>query len=162
MSEASANRRNYFGDEYSVKSGRPEGSSRVSFVADERVSKSRKTRSASGRDQNYSRHEYGPESQTKIRKDKRTGELYEERSTRKRRDSSTSDRFSKGAAISTGAAVTGLAAAASHRKRSNSPKKRYYSKRLSPNHSFVDLSVTDSGALGFRSFFTSASANQKK
>ena len=162
MSEAAANRRNDFGDEYSVKSGRPEGSSRVSFVADERVSKSRKTRRSSGDDQIYSPQDYGRESDTKIRKDRRTGDLYEESSSRRRRDSSASTKFSKGAAISAGVAATSLAAAAGHRNRSNSPKKRYYSKRVSPNHSFVDLSATNSGALGLGSFFTSSSANQRK
>jgi hypothetical protein len=163
MSEAAINRKNDFDDTYSVKSGRPEGASRVSFAADERVSKSRRTRRSSVDDQSYSRHDSRRESDTKIRKDRRTGELYEERSSQ-RRDSNASDRFSKGAAISAGVAAAGLVAAASHRNRSrsNSPKKRYYSKRVSPNHSFVDLSASNSGALGFGSFFSSPSANKRK
>ena len=51
MSEAVANRKNNFDDTYSVKSGRPEGSTRVSFAADERVSRSRRTKYSSGVDQ---------------------------------------------------------------------------------------------------------------
>ena len=162
MSEAAANRRNDVGDDYSVKSGRPEALSRVSFAADERVSESRRTKHSSVVDQTYSRQDSRRENETKIRKDRRTGELYEERSSRRRRDSSTSDKFSKGTAISAGVAAAGLAAAASRRKRSNSPRKRYYSKRVSPNHSYVDLSATKSGAVGFGSFFSSPSANQRK
>jgi hypothetical protein len=162
MSEAVANRKNNFDDTYSVKSGRPEGSTRVSFAADERVSRSRRTKYSSGVDQSYSRQDSRRDNETKIRKDKKTGELYEERSFRRRRDSSVSDGLSKGAAISTSVAAAGLAAAAGRRNRSNSPKKRYYSKRVSPNHSFVDLSATNSGTLSFGSFFSSPSANQRK
>ena len=159
LAENVAKRRDDFDDTYSVKSGRPEARSRVSFVEQD----------ASLRRRRHSSPEKFSET-TRLRNDKRTGEPNERKTSRPRRDSSGSDRFSKGAAISTGIAAAGLAGIAAsgrrNRSRSQSPKKRgkYYSKRISPNHSYVDLSATQLGTPlgGIGSFFTSPSANKRE
>ena len=105
--------------------------------------------------------------ETKFRKDKQTGELYEEQRSRRRwssRSSSGSDTqpvLQRGAALSAGVLAAG-AKEKDRRKRSRSPKRRYYHKRVSPRHSYVDLSNTVSGGAGIGSFFTSPSANRQK
>ena len=159
LAENVAKRRDDFDDTYSVKSGRPDARSRVSFVEEDTSSRRRR----------HSSPEKFSET-PRLRKNKRTGELYEDKTPRHRRDSSGSDHFSKGAAIGTGIAAAGLAGMAAsarrNRSRSQSPKKRgkYFSKRISPNHSYVDLSATQSGTAigGIGSFFTSPSANKRE
>ncbi|KIW71739.1 hypothetical protein PV04_03874 [Phialophora macrospora] len=163
MGEAIYKQRHDFDDTYPVKSGRPANQSRVSFHDEpqyERYGDVRLQRRDSDRKSNKvknSSHE-------------------EKRRTRRSRSSSSSSSshgVSRGAAMSVGGAVAGAAmgAAALDRKsrrqsrsRSRSPtsRRRYYSKRVSPMHSYVDLSTTNDGPGGLLGFFTSPSANTKK
>lgn len=94
-----------------------------------------------------------------------------ERRTQSSRNSSSTSSSDSQPAMPNGAvlgAAVGAAVIASDqkdkgsRKRSQSPKKRYYHKRVSPGHSYVDLSKTVSGGAGIGSFFSSPSANRLK
>ena len=155
-----------FDDTYSVKSGRPANRSRVSFKEDgDRYTTRRKSKYGSNEDVRLERRESG-------RKSRKEEERYEKQSSRRRGSSSSSSThgMSRGAALSLGAGAAGLAmgvAAAQERRksrsRSRSPSKRkksYYSKTISPTHSYVDLNATKTGALGLGGFF-SPSANKK-
>lgn len=156
-----------FDDTQSVKSGRPLNRSRVSFQ-DEEVGRSHRSRRHSPpEDARVQRHDSTRKSSmTTRRRDRRSPG---------RRDSSpspSSRRGSRGAAISavTGAAALAMGAASGgkvpqRRSRSRSPspaQKIYYSKRVSPMHSYVDLSATNTAPGGIASFFTSPSANKGK
>lgn len=161
-----------FDDTYSVKSGRPFAASRVSFQGEETTSTSKSKQRYSSTEDLRESHEKRRESQfseTTRRRDKH-------RSRRRDSSSSSSSRgLSRGAALSTGIGAAGLAVGAAalnnklrrdsrDRSRSRSPpsRKKYYSKRVSPMHSYVDLSTTNSGPTGLVGFFTSPSANKKK
>ncbi|RMZ92618.1 hypothetical protein DV736_g177, partial [Chaetothyriales sp. CBS 134916] len=127
--------RNDFDDTYSVQSGQPASRSRVSF--------------ADNQDGNWSRKNgtYRPtdddrrlERRDSDRKSRRDDGVYEKRSSRRRDSSSES------------------------RSRTPSPSRRgkgYYSKRISPQHSYVDLTTTNPGPLGLGRFF-SPSTNKRK
>ena len=150
IGEAAFKQKHDFDDTYSVKSGRPDNRSRVSFKEDDTYT---------------SRVERG-DSKGKSRRD---GERYEKRASRRRDSSSSSSSqgISRGNALGVAAGATGLAmgAEALHRRqsrnRSRSPSKRkYYSKRVSPRHSYVDLSATSSAQAGLAGFF-SPSSNKK-
>ena len=163
VGEAVYKQQHDFDDAYSIKSGRPTNQTRVSFQdapQEERYGDVRLQR----RDSDLTRRRSDVSSQ----QDKR----------RRRRSSSSSSKSSlhgrsRGTAMSTGAAAAGLAIGAAaldrqsrhrNRSRSRSPtsKKKYYSKRVSPMHSYVDLSTTNDGPSGLVGFFTSPSANAKK
>lgn len=162
-----------FDDTYSVQSGRPFAANRVSFQGEETRSTTRSKQRYSSTDDLRDSHEKGSKSQssgTTRRRDKH-------RSRRRDSSASSSSRgISRGAALSTGLGAAGLAMGAvalnkksrresggRSRSRSRSPpsKKTYYSKRVSPMHSYVDLSTTNSGPTGVAGFFTSPSANKK-
>ncbi|KAJ9612632.1 hypothetical protein H2200_004229 [Cladophialophora chaetospira] len=152
-----------FDDGHSAKLGRPANQSRVSF-------------------QDEPQHErYGDvrlQRRNSDRKSSNTEKASRKDKHRRRRSSSSSSNssphgVSRGIVMSTGAAAAGLAVAAAaldkkprrrSRSRSRSPtsKKKYFSKRVSPMHSYVDLSTTNDGPSGLMGFFTSPSANTKK
>lgn len=164
-----------FDDTYSVKSGRPAAASRVSFQDEETRSTTRSKYYSSTEDLRGSsrRATESKPSKTTRRQDKRGS---------RRRDSSSSSSshgISRGAALSAGVGAAGIAMGAAalnkklqrdsgrrsrSRSRSHSPpsRKTYYSKRVSPMHSYVDLSTTSSGPTGITGFFTSPSANMRK
>ncbi|EXJ63233.1 hypothetical protein A1O7_03680 [Cladophialophora yegresii CBS 114405] len=163
VGEAMYKQRHDFDDTYSVKSGQPVNQSRVSFHDEpqyERYGDVRLQRRDSDR---------------KTKKSEKSSHKEKPRRRRSRSSSSSSSShgISRGAAMSAGAAVAGAAmgAAALDRKtrpqsrsRSRSPtsRERYFSKRVSPMHSYVDLSATNEGRGGLFGFFTSPSANTKK
>jgi hypothetical protein len=155
-----------FDDTYSVRTGHPVESQTFRRKGNS-LSITRQEKIPSREDASLHRHSSHRAAQTRIRKDGRTGELYEERKPRRRRSSasnSSSDThhaLQKGAAMSAGIFATGVTGT-DHRKRSRSPEKRYYHKRVSPRHSYVDLSNTASGGAGIVSFFSSPSANRRK
>ncbi len=143
------------------ESGRPTNQSRVSFqeepqhdrYGDVRLQRRNSDRKLSKADRSS-------------RKDK-----HHRRRSSSSSSNSSSHNISRGTVMSTGAAAAGLAVAAAtldkkprRRSRSRSPtsKKKYYSKRVSPMHSYVDLSTTNEGSGGLMGFFTSPSANSKK
>ncbi|ETN40173.1 uncharacterized protein HMPREF1541_04449 [Cyphellophora europaea CBS 101466] len=158
-----------FDDTYSVRTGqinteRPANRSRVSFQEDD-------WKQSASRGVNFSKEEFRDERRGSERKSKskRVDESSEKRRTRRRRSSSSSSSsngISKTAALGLGAAglAAGAAVASQHRSRSRSPSKRkkgYYSKRISPKHSYVDLNDTKTGTFGLGQFF-SPSQNEKK
>ena len=164
IGKAVYNQKNDFDDTYSVKSGRPTNRSRVSFKEeDERFS----ARTYSNTSQNNA----ALERRDSARKSRRDSERYEKRSSRRRDSSSgsSSHGMSKTTAMGIGAAGIAIGTAAAHerrksRSRSRSPIKRkrsYYHQRISPRHSYVDLSTTNQGPLGLGGFF-SPSSNKKK
>lgn len=151
LGEAVFKQRHDFDDTYSVKSGRPDARSRVSFKEDDHYTSRVERRDSK-------------------RKSRRDDDRYEKKSSR-RRDSSSSSAshgVSRGNALGIAAGATGLAmgAEALHRRRSRSRSRspsmrKYYSKRVSPRHSYVDLSATTSAGAGLAGFF-SPSSNKKK
>ncbi|KAI1617415.1 hypothetical protein EDD36DRAFT_424075, partial [Exophiala viscosa] len=156
-----------FDDNQSVKTGRPINRNRVSFQ-DEEFGRSRRSRRYSSSSDAYK------QKHDSDRKTSKTSERHN-RSSARRRDSNSSPpslHASRGVAISTAAGAAALAVGASSadkssRRRSRSrsrspPKKPYYSKRVSPMHSYVDLSATNTGPGGIASFFSSPSANKKR
>ncbi|ETI22903.1 hypothetical protein G647_04697 [Cladophialophora carrionii CBS 160.54] len=163
VGEAMYKQRHDFDDTYSVKSGHPVNQSRVSFHDEpqyERYGDVRLQRRDSDR---------------KTKKSEQASHKEKPRRRRSRSSSSTSSShgISRGAAMSAGAAVAGAATGAAaldrktrprSRSRSRSPtsRRRYYSKRVSPMHSYVDLSATNDAPGGLFGFFTSPSANTKK
>jgi hypothetical protein len=155
-----------FDDTYSVQTGHP-NDSQLSLGRSQRRSSGRKGESFSRDSPSVHQSTSHRSTETRIRKDKATGELYEERIRRKTRTSSPNSSSASHHGLATGAAL-GASIAASRssekgrRKRSRSPKKRYYSKRVSPNHSYVDLSSTAAGSAAIGSFFSSPSANRRK
>lgn len=152
-----------FDDAHSAKLARPTNQSRVSF-------------------QDEPRHErYGDvrlQRRNSDRKLSKSDKMSHKNEHRRRRSSSSSSNLSshgisRGTVMSTGAAAAGLAVAAAaldkkprrrSRSRSRSPtsNRKYFSKRVSPMHSYVDLSTTNNGPGGLMGFFTSPSANAKK
>ena len=151
LGEAAFKQKYDFDDTYSVKSGRPTNRSRVSFKEEDQYS----TR---------------VERRDSRRKSRRDDERYEKRSSRRRDSSSSSSAHgtSRGnvLGVATGAAGLAMGAEALHRRRSRSrsrspSKRKYYSKRVSPRHSYVDLSATSSGAAGLTGFFSPSSNNKK-
>ncbi len=155
-----------FDDTYSVRTGQL-NESQLSLAKTERRSSSRKEKSFSQEGAPLHRSSSHRSAKTGIRKDKVTGELYEERKSQHRRSSSSTASSDSHHAIGRGAAMSaGTVASERHdrrrRKRSRSPKKRYYHKRVSPRHSYVDLSNTAPGGPGIGSFFSSPSANRRK
>ena len=164
LGEAIYKQKNDFNDTYSVKSGRPINRSRVSFKDDEdRRSNRSQNRYSSAEDL---RHDH----QDALREGRKDEGRLTKRPSRRRSSSSSSGGISRGAALSIGAGATGLAMAGAasdrrrrSRSRSRSPaKKKYYSKRVSPQHSYVDLRTSDTGSFGLKTFFNSPSANQRK
>ncbi|KAK4941853.1 hypothetical protein LTR10_018329 [Elasticomyces elasticus] len=156
-----------FDETLSVKSGRPINRSRVGFQ-DEESGRSRRSRRYSSED------EARKQKYDTVRKTSKTSERHD-RSGAHRHDASSSPSSrhgSRGAAISTaagaaalavGAASAGISSRRRSRSRSRSPsKKSYYSKRVSPMHSYVDLSATNTAPGGIASFFSSPSANKKR
>lgn len=153
-------RKNDFDDTYSVKTGRMSSDrlpdrSRVNFQDEDRASASRGV--------TFSQEGARPD-----RKDKREERKSDKRRSRRRSSSSSSSSngISKTAALGLGAAglAAGAAVASRRRSRSHSPSKRkkgYYSRRISPKHSYVDLNDTKTGASGFGQFF-SPSQNDKR
>lgn len=151
-----------FDDTYSVKSGRPANQSRVSFQDEP---------------------SYAPPSED-IRRTSKGNKSFSKKTSRRRSSSSSSSASSsrgipRGAALSVVSGVhSGIPSLVNdrpwreatdwkgHRRtrsRSRSPtKKKYFSKRVSPMHSYVDLNTTNSGPGGLVGFFTSPSANEKK
>ena len=143
-----------FDDPLLAKSSQPGNQSRVSF-------------------QDEPQHErYGDVRLQKRESDRRSSRVekssHRERRHRRRSSSSSANSsnngISRGAAMSVGAAAAGLAIGAAaldkkptHRSRSRSrsptSKRKYYSKRVSPMHSYVDLSSTIDGPGGMMGFF---------
>lgn len=164
IGEAMYKSKHDFDDTYSVRSGRPINQSRVSFQDDERSYQRRSQRYTPSEGPHRRDHDIS-HSSSKVH-----SQSQRRRSTRRDSSSSSSSRgVSRGAAFRVAAAgAAGLAMGAadsgrSRRDRSRSPKqKRYYSKRVSPMHSYVDLSTTNEGTGGLLGFFTSPSANKKK
>ncbi|KAK5065388.1 hypothetical protein LTR84_001226 [Exophiala bonariae] len=161
-----------FDDTYSVKSGRPFTASRVSFQGEEMRSTSKSKQRYSSTEDLRGSHEKRRESHSNEATRRR-----DKHSSRRRESSSSSSShgISRGVALSTGIGAAGLAMGAAalnkksrrdsrDRSRSRSPpsRKKYYSKRVSPMHSYVDLSTTNSGPTSVAGFFTSPSANKKK
>lgn len=162
LGETLYNSKHGFDDTYSVKSGRP--------IAQQRTSYSRRddygvqNRHASREDLHLSRKS------SQGRLDRRR-EDYNGSGRRRQSSTSSVEGLSRGnvASVAVGAAALGAAAEVAHRRRSRSRSKerppgrqKYYSKRVSPQHSYVDLTATQQGTTGFGSFFSSPSANQKK
>lgn len=162
--------RHDFEDTHSVKSGHPVTRSRVSFQDEIQYQTTIRPYPAS-EDARPHRLDSG----------RRTvkGSMSSEYPKHRRRRSSTSSsssssqRGSHTGALSAGMAATGLAIGASalnrksrhrskSRSRSPSPRQAYFSRRVSPMHSYVDLTTTNDGPGGLVGFFTSPSANQKK
>ncbi|KPI41412.1 uncharacterized protein AB675_9281 [Cyphellophora attinorum] len=154
IGQALYDRKHDFDDTYSVKTGQPYSShpanrSRVSFQEDV---------ATSSRGLSLSKEEDRSKGRSSRRKD-------EKRRSRRRNSSSSSSSngISKTAALGLGTAGIAAGLAASSRPRSRSPSKRkgYYSKRISPKHSYVDLNDTSAGTFGFNQF-RSPSQNDKK
>ncbi|KAK5374594.1 hypothetical protein LTR20_000884 [Exophiala xenobiotica] len=154
-----------FDDTYSVKSGQPANQNRVTFQDGASSYQRKSRRYPSTEDVRLQ----GPNTSRR----KSNGNGHTGKGNTRRRDSSSSSSshgISKGAAISTAAGAAGLAMGAAsvedklRRRRSRSPssKKRYYSRRVSPMHSYVDLSATNEKSGGLVGFFTSPSANKRK
>ena len=168
MNEAITNKNKDFDDSYSVKTGRPVNESRVSFATEDRNYPA---------EERYSSREDLPSSpkgsrrnrDTKLHRDATMGKLYEGRSTprAKRRESGpasgTWEDRSRGSAISIGMPGASIVGASSdHGRQSTWPESRYYAKRVSPQHSYVELGTTEKASQGFASFFTSPSANKRR
>ncbi|OAL27070.1 hypothetical protein AYO20_09878 [Fonsecaea nubica] len=149
-----------FDDTYPVKSGRPVNQSRVSFQAEQPF-----PRDNDAGFQDPKR--VGRSSVSSTQRRHRAGRSSSSSS------SSSSHAVSRGGVLSAGMGAAGVAVGAaalgaeSRRQRENrsrSPRsgRRYFSKRVSPMHSYVDLSTTNDGPGGLMGFFTSPSANSKK
>ena len=161
VGQAMYDRRHDFDDTYSVKTGqpystRPENRSRVSFQ--EEIS-------TTSRGVNFSKED---SRERRSEKKGRSGESSNGKRRSRRRSSSSSNSsngISKVTALGLGAAgvAAGAALVGRRRSRSRSPSKRkgYYSKRISPKHSYVDLNDTTAGSVGFNQFW-SPSQNEKK
>ena len=152
IGEAISNRKNDFDDTYSVKSGRPSTRSRVSFREEQDRYSDQRTYSASDTTSFRRRDKSHPD-----RKDD-NGYGYVE----------SPGPISKGAVLSTGIAGVAVSSVMAvkeqkrgqrRRKSSDSP---YYHRQVSPRHSYVDLSATKNGSVGFGEFFSSPSANKKR
>lgn len=108
----------------------------------------------------------GEPSSSRIRTDGANAEYYERRKSKRRSSGSSTSSSESKLARAAGAAVVGGAIASGlrgerRRKRSQSPKKKYHHHKVSPRHSYVDLSTT-AGAPGLGSFFSSPSDNRRK
>ena len=164
IGQAVYKQKNDFDDTYSVKSGRPANRSRVSFKENDEHFSARTYSNTSQNTTALERRDSG-------RKSRYDSEQYEKRSSRRRDSSSDSSShgMSKTTVMGIGAASIAVGAAAARerrrsRSRSRSPIKRkrsYYHQRISPRHSYVDLSTTNQGSLGLGGFF-SPSSNEKK
>lgn len=150
VGEAIYKRNHDFDDTYSVKSGRPVNQSRVSFQDEpqyERYGDVRLSRRGSDRSIN------------------KTAKISQKSDDRRRRYSSSSSSTSSSRRSSR---AHGAASEKKSRRRSKSrtpsptARRKYFSKRVSPMHSYVDLSATNDGPGGLIGFFTSPSANQKR
>ncbi|EXJ75511.1 uncharacterized protein A1O5_00017 [Cladophialophora psammophila CBS 110553] len=163
LGEAMVNQKHGFDDTYSVKSGRPVNQSRVSFQEE----------------QKFQRYQDGQFERHNSRYRAGRGKISSPKEGRRNRRSSSSSssssyhRISRGAALSTGIGAAGVAVDAAplgaksrrrsqSRSRSPTSKRKYFSKRVSPMHSYVDLSTTNDGPGGLMGFFTSPSANTRK
>ncbi|OQV07384.1 hypothetical protein CLAIMM_11827 [Cladophialophora immunda] len=164
LGQAITKQKHDFDDTYSVKSGRPVNQSRVSFQEEQQFQRYD--------DAGFER----PQSRQRASRSKTSST---QRGHHGRRSSSSSSNsssrpISHGAALSAGLGAAGVAVGAAalnagfrrrskSRSRSPSSRKKYFSKRVSPMHSYVDLSATnDAAAGGLLSFFTSPSANSRK
>ena len=165
VGQALYNSKHDFDDTYSVKSGKPIVQQRTSYSRHGEVRSH--SRHASQEDLRLQRKG----SRTKL--DRRSPDLEPRNHRRRRSSSSSAEGLSRGNVMSVGASAAGLAVAAelAHRRRSRSrsrsrerpsARRKYFSKRVSPNHSYVDLTTTKQGTAGIASFFSSPSANQKK
>ncbi|KIW98356.1 uncharacterized protein Z519_00016 [Cladophialophora bantiana CBS 173.52] len=163
LGEAVVNQKHGFDDTDSVKSGRPVNQSRVSFQEEQKFQ-----RYQDGQfERQHSRHRAGRGKISSAKEGRRNRRSSSSSST------SSNHRISRGAALSAGVGAAGLAAGAAtlgrksrrrsqSRSRSPSSKRKYFSKRVSPMHSYVDLSTTNDGPGGLMGFFTSPSANTRK
>jgi len=152
-----------FDDSFSVKSGQRTSQNRVSFAEDEQgYSVVEKVRKSSTKD-------VRPVYQHEGQKIGRANKKAEKASSRRSSSSSLSSRGGSSAtALGLGAAAGFLAGAAiddyagrPSRSGSRGSKEEYYSKRVSPRHSYVNITTPKSGPLGLGNFF-SPSANVKK
>lgn len=161
-----------FDDMYSVKSGQPIDQSQLD-VHDRDVGHSRRARRHSSSED--LRNQRNERRRTKGKHQDRVGH----RKSR-RRDSSSSVSSSSSShgrshevAIKAGIGAAGLAVGAvaldkkmrgdrKGKSRSPPPRKKYFSKRVSPMHSYVDLSTPTNGRNGLVGFFASPSANKQK
>lgn len=157
--------RHDFDDTYSVKSGKPIIQQRTSYGRPDDRQMGYYSRNSSNEDVRLQR---------KSSRSKLETREYDERGkhTRRRASNSSNEGRSRGNVVSVGVGAAGLALAAevAHRRQSRSrsnsrerpaSRRKYYSKRVSPKHSYVDLTATDTGTTGFGSFF-SPSANSRK
>ncbi|OAL19659.1 hypothetical protein AYO22_09531 [Fonsecaea multimorphosa] len=163
LGEAMVKQKHDFDDTYPVRAGRPADQSRVSFQEEHQLRRYD--------DEKFER----PHSRQGAGRRKTS---LAQRGHRARRSSSSSSSsrshaMSRGAALSAGVGAAGVALGsaalgAEHRRRSKSrsrspsSRRKYFSKRVSPMHSYVDLSTTNQGTGGLMSFFTSPSANSRK
>ncbi|EXJ86332.1 hypothetical protein A1O3_03283 [Capronia epimyces CBS 606.96] len=161
-----------FDDTHSVKSGQPIDQSRAGRQ-DRDVGSGRRARYySSSEDLRTQRHEsHRTRAKPHYRVDKRNSHRRD--STSSTSSFSSSHGRSYGAAMRAGLGAAGLAAGAvaldnklrdqrKGRSRSPSPRKKYFSKRVSPMHSYVDLSTTTTGRGSLVGFFTSPSANKRR
>ncbi|KIX10661.1 uncharacterized protein Z518_01745 [Rhinocladiella mackenziei CBS 650.93] len=155
-----------FDDAYSVKSGRPANGTRVGFRGDDKEYERNEWRYSSSQDVRLTKGESGRGNTTSVRS--------KEKKRRPRRSgssssSSSSRGISRGAAISAGVGLAGLALGSeaidkmrrTSGSRSPSSRKKYSSDRIPPDNSYENLSTTNSGG-GLLDFFTSPSANERK
>lgn len=156
-----------FDDTYSVKSGRPVNQNRVSFQ-DEDVRFQRRPRQQPPlEDVRLQRRDSGRTTS------KAKGSFGTHGSRRRDSSSSSSSRGVSRGSASAAAGAVGLALGATaaektyrsrkgDKSRSSASRKDYYSKRVSPRHSYVDLTTSNSRQEGLLGFFSSPSANEKK
>ena len=143
-----------FDDTYSIKSGQPASKARVTFREDEEKSSDRRS---------YADDENFNNSRNRTQR-------------RSSRDQMQTDRVDSFTTTSRGAVLSGRMSTddagsnalstpdpeRSSRRRRESSKSDYYHRRVSPKHSYVDLSVTNTSSSRYGDFFTSPSDNKRK
>ncbi|OAP56582.1 hypothetical protein AYL99_08694 [Fonsecaea erecta] len=163
LGEAIVKQKHDSDDTYSVKSGHPANPNRVSFQEEQQF----RRYDDAGFGRSHSHHSAARS------KTSSTQRGHPARRSSSSSSSRSSQVISRGTALSTGLGAAGLAIGAAaldagtrrrskSRSRSPSSRKKYFSKRVSPMHSYVDLSTTNEGSGGLMSFFTSPSANSRK
>ncbi|EXJ80136.1 hypothetical protein A1O1_08278 [Capronia coronata CBS 617.96] len=155
-----------FDDTYSIKSGKPVPESQHGFQHRDRATDRKVRQYSSSEDVRSQKHE------SRRKKDMRHARVGQQSSRRRDSSSSASSSSSRRAAMKTGIGAAALAVGAAaldkklrdqrkNKTRSSSPQKKYFSKRVSPMHSYVDLSASTNEGGAFTGFFASPSANKR-